>query len=100
MRVLYMSNNLFMRLAELPRLPDLVLVENPLEEKHSAEGTWMDKVTKRLPGLRKLDGRADEEEGRAEADQQDEAAGDDRQAGRAGADSTVSVQFKLVEQKL
>ncbi|XP_039905653.1 dynein light chain 1, axonemal [Simochromis diagramma] len=62
LRVLYMSNKLvkdwseFMRLAELPRLTDLVFVGNPLEEKHSAEGTWMDEATKRLPGLRKLDG--------------------------------------------
>lgn len=46
----------FMRLVELPCLDDLVFVGNPLEEKHSAEGTWMDEATKRLPGLRKLDG--------------------------------------------
>lgn len=62
LRVLYMSNNLvkewgeFVRLAELPRLADLVFVGNPLEEKHSAEGNWMDEACKRLPGLKKLDG--------------------------------------------
>ncbi|XP_075871375.1 dynein axonemal light chain 1 isoform X2 [Nelusetta ayraudi] len=62
LRVLYMSNNLvkewgeFVRLAELPCLADLVFVGNPLEEKHSAEGNWMDEACKRLPGLKKLDG--------------------------------------------
>lgn len=62
LKVLYMSNNLvkdwgeFVRLAELPCLVDLVFVGNPLEEKHSAEGTWMDEATKRLPKLKKLDG--------------------------------------------
>uniref|UniRef100_A0A669C4G0 Dynein axonemal light chain 1 n=1 Tax=Oreochromis niloticus TaxID=8128 RepID=A0A669C4G0_ORENI len=71
LRVLYMSNkdwSEFMRLVELPCLDDLVFVGNPLEEKHSAEGTWMDEATKRLPGLRKLDGDCcDEEERRGEA---------------------------------
>ncbi|XP_075963081.1 dynein axonemal light chain 1 isoform X1 [Anarhichas minor] len=62
LRVLYMSNNLvkewgeFVRLADLPSLTDLVFVGNPLEEKHSAEGTWMDEASKRLPKLWKLDG--------------------------------------------
>ncbi|KAM3594586.1 uncharacterized protein V6R79_010238 [Siganus canaliculatus] len=62
LRVLYMSNNLvkdwgeFGRLADLPCLVDLVFVGNPLEEKHSAEGNWMEKACKRLPNLKKLDG--------------------------------------------
>lgn len=62
LRVLYMSNNLvkdwgeFVRLAELPCLTELVFVGNPLEEKYSAEGTWMDEATKRLPNMKKLDG--------------------------------------------
>ncbi|CAJ1074160.1 dynein light chain 1%2C axonemal isoform X1 [Xyrichtys novacula] len=62
LKVLYMSNNLvkdwreFMRLADLPCLVDLVFVGNPLEEKYSAEGTWMDEASKRLPNLKKLDG--------------------------------------------
>ncbi|KAM6917355.1 dynein axonemal light chain 1 [Lycodopsis pacificus] len=62
LRVLYMCNNLvkewgeFVRLADLPSLADLVFVGNPLEEKHSAEGTWMDEASKRLPKLWKLDG--------------------------------------------
>jgi dynein light chain 1 len=30
---------------------------NPLEEKHSADGDWRDKVTVKLPKLKKLDGR-------------------------------------------
>lgn len=46
-----------MRLAELPCLADLVFVGNPLEEKHSAEGNWMDEACKRLPSLKKLDGK-------------------------------------------
>ncbi|KAK1893662.1 Dynein light chain 1 axonemal [Dissostichus eleginoides] len=57
-----MSNNLvkewgeFVRLADLPCLVDLVFVGNPLEDKHSSEGTWMDEASKRLPNLKKLDG--------------------------------------------
>lgn len=47
-----------MRLAELPCLEDLVFVGNPLEERHSAEGTWMDEACKRLPNLKKLDGKS------------------------------------------
>ncbi|KAM9355028.1 dynein axonemal light chain 1 [Pholidichthys leucotaenia] len=76
LRVLYMSNNLvkdwgeFMRLAELPSLEDLVFVGNPLEEKHSAEDTWMAEVSKRLPKLKKLDGmpiiKEEQEDGEAD----------------------------------
>jgi len=29
---------------------------NPLEEKHSAEGDWLDRVSKSLKALKKLDG--------------------------------------------
>lgn len=54
----------FVRLAELPCLVDLVFVGNPLEEKHSAEGTWMDEATKRLPNLKKLDGTSVSEQER------------------------------------
>lgn len=46
-----------MRLADLPCLVDLGFVRNPLEEKHSAEGTWIDEACKRLPNLKKLDGK-------------------------------------------
>ncbi|KAF5901741.1 dynein light chain 1, axonemal, partial [Clarias magur] len=62
LRVLYMSNNLvkewgeFVKLAELSTLVDLVFVGNPLEEKYSTEGTWIDEATKRVPNLKKLDG--------------------------------------------
>ncbi|XP_051786120.1 dynein axonemal light chain 1-like [Erpetoichthys calabaricus] len=62
LKVLYMSNNLvkdwaeFVRLAELPSLVELVFVGNPLEEKYSAEGTWTDEASKRVPKLKKLDG--------------------------------------------
>ncbi|MBN3325447.1 DNAL1 protein, partial [Atractosteus spatula] len=63
LRVLYMSNNLvkewgeFIKLADLPALVDLVFVGNPLEEKYSAEGNWIEEATKRLPKLKKLDGK-------------------------------------------
>jgi len=30
---------------------------NPLEEKHSGEGDWRDQATRRLPRLKKLDGK-------------------------------------------
>ncbi|XP_060684267.1 dynein axonemal light chain 1 [Hemiscyllium ocellatum] len=62
LQVLYMSNNLvkdwaeFGKLADLPNLVDLVFVGNPIEEKCSAEGTWVDEATKRLTRLKKLDG--------------------------------------------
>lgn len=49
----------FMKLAELSSLVDLVFVGNPLEEKYSAEGTWIDEATKRVPNLKKLDGKKD-----------------------------------------
>merc|ERR1711976_679420 len=62
MKVLYMSNNLvkdwgeFGKLADLPCLEDLLLVGNPLEEKHSGEGDWRDLVAGKLSRLKKLDG--------------------------------------------
>lgn len=30
---------------------------NPLEEKHSADGDWRDQAIRRLPKLKKLDGK-------------------------------------------
>uniref|UniRef100_A0A8C2G3W9 Dynein axonemal light chain 1 n=1 Tax=Cyprinus carpio TaxID=7962 RepID=A0A8C2G3W9_CYPCA len=63
LKVLYMSNNLvkewgeFQKLADLPALVDLVFVGNPLEEKYSADGNWIEEATKRLPKLKKLDGK-------------------------------------------
>ncbi|NP_001087953.1 dynein light chain 1, axonemal [Xenopus laevis] len=73
LKVLYMSNNLvkdwaeFSKLGELPLLGDIVFVGNPLEEKHTAEGNWMEEAVKRLPKLKKLDGnpviKQEEEEG-------------------------------------
>ncbi|XP_038638165.1 dynein light chain 1, axonemal [Scyliorhinus canicula] len=62
LRVLYMSNNLvkdwaeFSKLADLPNLVDLVFVGNPIEEKYSSEGSWVEEATKRLTRLKKLDG--------------------------------------------
>jgi len=62
LKVLYMSNNQlkdwteFQRLTEVPQLEDLLLVGNPLEEKHTADGDWKDQVALRLRKLKKLDG--------------------------------------------
>ncbi|KAF4102379.1 dynein axonemal light chain 1 [Onychostoma macrolepis] len=77
LKVLYMSNNLvkewgeFQKLADLPALVDLVFVGNPLEEKYSADGNWLEEATKRLPKLKKLDGnpviKREEEEGEGES---------------------------------
>ncbi|KAM4663832.1 acyl-coenzyme A thioesterase 3 isoform 3-T3 [Discoglossus pictus] len=77
LKVLYMSNNAvkdwaeFAKLSELPVLADLVFVGNPLEEKHTAEGNWVEEATKRLSKLKKLDGnpviKQEEEEGEGEA---------------------------------
>jgi len=44
-------------MADLPSLVDLVFVGNPLEEKYAAEGNWIEEATKRLPKLKKLDGK-------------------------------------------
>uniref|UniRef100_A0AAY4AMF3 Dynein axonemal light chain 1 n=1 Tax=Denticeps clupeoides TaxID=299321 RepID=A0AAY4AMF3_9TELE len=53
----------FNKLADLPALVDLVFVGNPLEEKHSQDGNWLEEATRRLPKLKKLDGeKRDEEE--------------------------------------
>lgn len=41
---------------DLPCLEDLLMVGNPLEEKHSADGDWRDLVAGKLPKLKKLDG--------------------------------------------
>ncbi|XP_069950899.1 dynein axonemal light chain 1 [Cherax quadricarinatus] len=62
LKVLYMSNNLvkdwseFMKLTEVTTLEELNFVGNPLEEKHSAEGTWRSEVERKLTWLKKLDG--------------------------------------------
>ncbi|VDK31721.1 unnamed protein product, partial [Taenia asiatica] len=61
LRVLYMSNNKvkdwveLLKLNELPSLADLVFVGNPLEE-HNQE-TFRDEAMKKLPKLKKLDGK-------------------------------------------
>merc|ERR1712156_127062 len=62
LKVLWMSNNKvgdwseFNKLIEMPCLEDLLFVGNPIEEKHTAEGTWKDEVARKLPKLKKLDG--------------------------------------------
>ncbi|XP_042205370.1 dynein axonemal light chain 1-like isoform X2 [Homarus americanus] len=60
--VLYMSNNMvkdwteFMKLTEVSTLEELNFVGNPLEEKHSGDGTWRTEVERKLTWLKKLDG--------------------------------------------
>jgi dynein light chain 1 len=44
------------KLAELPELTELVMVGNPLQEKHVADGDWVTVVSGKLKNLRKLDG--------------------------------------------
>ncbi|KAL3873408.1 hypothetical protein ACJMK2_036531 [Sinanodonta woodiana] len=75
LKVLYMSNNLvkdwgeFQKLSDLPCLEELVFVGNPLEETHTAQGDYRDRVAAKLSKLRKLDGvpvirdEVEEEEG-------------------------------------
>jgi dynein light chain 1 len=64
LQVLYMSNNKvekwseFERLKELPELEDLLFVGNPLERNTREKGeNWRAEVMKRLPNLKRLDGK-------------------------------------------
>jgi dynein light chain 1, axonemal len=76
LQVLYASNNKIdkwpevERLQGLPKLRELNLVNNPLYQKHDAEGNWRIEVIKRLEKLKNLDGTLidDEERERAKAD--------------------------------
>ena len=43
--------------AGLTLLEDVLFSGNPVEEKYTAEGTWVSEVTKRLPYVKKLDGK-------------------------------------------
>jgi hypothetical protein len=38
-------------------LEDLLLQNNPLEEKATQDGVWRDEISKKFPGLKKLDGK-------------------------------------------
>lgn len=74
LKVLYVSNNRIKdwteidRLGSLPKLEDLLLIGNPLYNKHRDAGTLKDyqkEILKRLHSLKKLDGeivRADNQE--------------------------------------
>ncbi|KAJ3235569.1 Dynein light chain 1, axonemal [Chytriomyces hyalinus] len=77
LKVLYASNNKIKAwegvtsLQALSGLEDLLLVGNPLEEKCTADGNWISEISKKFPGLRKLDGKPiiredamDDEEGK------------------------------------
>ena len=36
---------------------DLLLQGNPIEEKGTADGNWMADMAKKIPGLKRLDGK-------------------------------------------
>ncbi|XP_011306533.1 dynein light chain 1, axonemal-like isoform X1 [Fopius arisanus] len=61
LKVLYMGNNLvkdwaeFNRLQDIPKLEELILINNPICENLDAE-SWRAQATRRLPKLKKLDG--------------------------------------------
>ncbi|XP_078493130.1 dynein axonemal light chain 1-like [Ciona intestinalis] len=62
LKILLMNNNQvkdwseFNKLQNLPVLMELEFVGNPLEEKHSEDGDWQERVKKSLKRLKKLDG--------------------------------------------
>ncbi|KAL2919937.1 hypothetical protein HK105_200003 [Polyrhizophydium stewartii] len=63
LKILYASNNKIKAwdgvtpAQALPVLEDLLLVGNPIEEKCTADGNWVQEVSKKFPVLKKLDGR-------------------------------------------
>jgi len=73
LQVLYASNNKlagwneFERLQGLPKLKDLNLTNNPLHQKHDAEGDWRVQVIQRLEKLKTLDGSLIDDEEREAA---------------------------------
>ena len=70
LQVLYASNNKLAgwneveRLQGLPKLKDLNLTNNPLHQKHDAEGDWRVQVIQRLEKLKTLDGSLIDDEER------------------------------------
>merc|ERR1711988_1959379 len=73
LQVLYASNNKIdkfpevERLQALPKLRELNLKNNPIEQKAEAEGNWRIEVIKRLEKLKSLDGQLIEDEEREQA---------------------------------
>jgi dynein light chain 1, axonemal len=69
LKVLYCSNNkikdwggiqpavMIVYQAGLMMLEDVLLCGNPVEEKATSEGIWVQEITKRLPYVKKLDGK-------------------------------------------
>lgn len=63
LKVLYMSNNNvekwseFDRLKDLPLLEDILFVGNPLQQQYQDQDEWRLAVIKRLPTLKRLDGK-------------------------------------------
>ena len=43
--------------SELPCLAELNMVNNPIEERTQADGTWRPEIEKKLIKLKKLDGK-------------------------------------------
>jgi dynein light chain 1 len=73
LRVLYMANNKvaqwaeFERLKQLPLLEELLFTGNPLERTHAESNDWRIQVIRRLPSLKKLDGKPIDPEEREQA---------------------------------
>ncbi|KAJ3396609.1 Dynein light chain 1, axonemal [Lobulomyces angularis] len=63
LKVLYASNNKIkgwegiVPISSLPLIEDVVFYNNPIEEKCSADGNWVDEMKKRFPTLKRLDGK-------------------------------------------
>ncbi|KAI8898754.1 hypothetical protein BC833DRAFT_588532 [Globomyces pollinis-pini] len=63
LKVLYICNNklkdwpAIMPAAGLPCLEDVLFSGNPIEEKCTADGSWVPEITKRFPTAKKLDGK-------------------------------------------
>ncbi|ORY50422.1 outer arm dynein light chain 1 [Rhizoclosmatium globosum] len=53
----YISKELNLFQQALPNLVEMLLTGNPLEEKGQADGNWVSEVSKKFPGLKKLDGK-------------------------------------------
>mmetsp|Transcript_6786 Transcript_6786/g.20627 ORF Transcript_6786/g.20627 Transcript_6786/m.20627 type:complete len:194 (-) Transcript_6786:522-1103(-) len=75
LEVLFMSNNKINswseveRLANCPKLRDLLLKGNPLESTCADTAEWRVQIVKRLPGLKTLDGLLVDDEEREKASQ-------------------------------
>jgi dynein light chain 1 len=73
---LYISNNRIkdyqglMPAAGLTLLEDVLFSGNPVEEKATADGSWITEITKRFPFAKKLDGKTIIREDAGNADEE------------------------------